>query len=116
MEFYHSVFGGDLTMQTYGEMMGDTGENKDSIMHAELTNGSFHMMASDGRRKEPYETSCISLSVNGADTPEMHTIFDKLAEGGKMTDPLATSDWGDTFGQLTDKFGIDWMMNLTPTK
>jgi PhnB protein len=114
MEFYHSVFGGELTLQTQAEMLGEHATSPDSIMHAELTNGMMHMMASDGTRTEPYETSSISLSLNGADEPEFHEVFAKLAEGGTITDPLKTESWGDTFGTLTDKFGMDWMMNLSP--
>jgi PhnB protein len=70
-------------------------------------------MASDGTRTEPYETSCISLSLNGTDADKITAAFEKLSAGGKVTNPMKVESWGDTFGELTDKFGIDWMVNIS---
>jgi len=107
MEFYKSVFGGELAMTMHqGEMAG-------KVMHAHLYGGEVTFMASDGTRTTPYETSRISMSLGGSDLEKLTAMFDKLGEGGKVDMPLAKQFWGDTFGQLTDKFGIDWMVNIS---
>jgi PhnB protein len=52
------------------------------------------------------------LSLNGSDEAKLTKIFNALAEGGKTTMPLAKQFWGDTFGMVTDKYGVDWMVNI----
>jgi PhnB protein len=107
MDFYKSVFGGDLNVSHHeGEMAG-------KIMHAHLSGGQIELMASDGTRQEPYPTGCISLSLGGTDMEGLSKTFDMLGEGGKVEMPLQKQFWGDTFGMLTDKFGIDWMINIS---
>jgi PhnB protein len=117
MEFYKSIFGGELTMQTFGEIPGDKpaemANMNDKIMHARLTGGLISFMASDGTRQEPYSQGRISLSLGGSDEEKLREIFDRLAEGGKVTSPLKKEFWGDIFGSLTDQFGIDWMVNIS---
>lgn len=117
MEFYHTIFGGELTMQSNSEVPGaglPGAEN--NIMHAYLRGGVINLMASDGTRTEPYETSQISLSLGGTDEEKLRGLFDALSEGGTITSPLKKEFWGDTFGTLTDKFGIDWMVNIAQKK
>ncbi|MEI6478039.1 MAG: VOC family protein [bacterium] len=113
MECYHSIFGGELKITTMGEAMGEhAGDRKDQIMHADLSGGGIELMASDSDRKESYETSCISLSISGTDSDTITGYFNALAEGGKITTELKKESWGDMFGTVTDKFGIDWMVNI----
>lgn len=116
MEFYKSIFGGELTIQTYGEVPGDKPEEMkgmdDKVMHASLKGGDIEMMASDSTRKAPFGPSFISLSLSGTDEEKLRSLFDKLSEGGEVTSPLKKEFWGDIFGSLTDKFGIDWMVNI----
>jgi PhnB protein len=104
MTWYHSIFGGTM----------DTLPNQDGngLMHADLKGGLVEFMGSDGTRTTPYETSQISMSLHGNDAEVITAVFHKLAEGGTVTQDLQTESWGDTFGQLTDKFGIDWMVNI----
>ena len=106
MEFYKSIFGGELKVAPNDDGAG--------VMHADLSGGDIELMASDGSRTTPYETSCISLSLNGSDNEKITTAFNKLSEGGTVTSPIKTESWGDAFGMLTDKFGIDWMVNISP--
>lgn len=113
MEFYQSVFGGELSIQTTGEMMGPDTPNPDSIMHAELVSEHLRLMASDGTRAGGYGVGPVSLSINGNDMETISAYFKKLSEGGTVTSDLKTEVWGDTFGELTDKYGIDWMVNIT---
>lgn len=109
MEFYKEVFGGELTIQTLKEAgMGDS----DNVMHAHLKGGLVELMASDGTRTKPYETSSISLSLSGSDTDTLTKVFEQLSDVGEVTAPLKKESWGDTFGTLTDRFGVDWMVNI----
>lgn len=81
-------------------------------MHADLQGEDIHFFACDGTRTTPYETSFITLSLNGSDTEKLTTTFNKLSEGGTITSALKTESWGDIFGMVTDKFGVDWMVNI----
>lgn len=121
MEFYKSVFGGELTMQTNDEtpkdvqeQMGVTDENRNQIMHAKLE-GDVVLLGSDSRNASP-EAKKIELSLGGDDEEKLRGYFDKLSMGGKVIMPLAKQFWGDTFGMVTDKYGIDWMVNITAKK
>lgn len=115
MEFYQSIFGGDLKIQMMSEVPGEKpeGAKDDSVMHANLTGGDVRLMASDGTRTEPYGEGPITISLGGPEATKLTTIFEKLSEGGKVTQKLEKMFWGDTFGAVTDKFGIDWMVNIT---
>ena len=114
MDFYKGVFGGDLKMQTYDEvpeeakMPGMEGK----IMHSLLSGGAIRLMASDGTRKDPYPAGPISLSMSGSDEAQLTEIFNKLAEGGEITMKLDKQFWGDIFGGVTDKYSIEWMVNV----
>ena len=115
MKFYHSVLGGELTMQTFGEAkMARTPEEKDLIVHAKLTSGTMTMMASDAPAgmKVNFGNN-LHMSLMGGDGVRLTGIFNALAKGGKVDMPLAKQFWGDTYGQLTDRFGVHWMVNIT---
>ncbi len=114
MEFYKAVFGGELeTTDANPEQMGDM-PNKDwfkgKLMHASLK-GPVNIMASDSPTASE-KAAKIELSLGGSDESAMRKIFDKLSEGGNVKMPLAKQFWGDIYGQLTDKYDIDWMMNI----
>jgi PhnB protein len=117
MEFYKSVFGGELTMSTLGESPKEVLEQMKvdesrygEIMHSSLK-GPVNLMASDSQMASDHSAK-VELSLGGTDETQMKGIFDKLAEGGKVRMPLEKQFWGDTFGMMTDKFGVDWMMNI----
>lgn len=111
MEFYKSVFGGELKIQKYDEMPGEKVPNAEGkVMHASLKGGAIDLMASDSTRTEPFGESFISMSIGGEDSELIHNIFDKLSAGGNVTAPIKKESWGDYFGTLTDKFGVDWMV------
>jgi PhnB protein len=69
-------------------------------------------MASDGRAGAAQKGGNISLSLGTSDRAEGERVFNALAEGGTVDMPLADQFWGARFGQLTDRFGIDWMINI----
>jgi PhnB protein len=87
-------------------------EDKQLIMHARLSFGDNMLMFSDGRSGEPVnQGEGISLSLGMTDETHARSVFDQLAEGGKVTLPMAKQFWGAIFGMVTDKFGIHWMIN-----
>lgn len=122
MEFYKTVFGGELTMQTYGEgmpaemMTEDMKAHNDKVMHSLLSGGDIRLMASDSTREGTFGESFISLSLSGTDEDKLKDLWGKLVDGGKVTMPFEKAPWGDTFGGLTDKFGVEWMVNISEDK
>ena len=115
MNHYKSVFGGELKMQTFGESnMAETPQEKSLIVHATLKSDAVTIMASDTHPKQPRKFGDnVSLSLQGEDSKRLTDAFNLLAAGGKVDMPLAKQFWGDTFGMVTDKFGIHWMVNIT---
>jgi PhnB protein len=118
MEFYKNVFGCELTISTFGDMGGSMPgmeEMKDKVMHAMLSGGDVELMASDSREASE-RAAKIELSLSGDDEQKLKSYFEKLSEGGKVKSPLKKEAWGDTFGQLSDKYGFDWMVNISSAK
>ena len=119
MEFYRSVFGGELTVATFGEyeMPGIGEDERDKVMHAQLTTPSgFTLMAADTPAfMERTAGTTITVSLSGNEQDELRGYWERLADGGTVTLPLDQSPWGDSFGQLVDRFGIAWMVNIAGT-
>ena len=116
MEFYKSVFGGELTISTFGEYQAsqDPAE-QDKVMHGMLTtDGGMVLMGSDTPNSMDLSPgSSISISLSGEDEAELRRYWDGLVEGGMVAMPLEKAPWGDTFGMCVDKFGISWLVNVT---
>ena len=119
VEFYKTAFGGELTMSTFEEGGMPVEESEaDKLMHAMLVapNG-MTLMASDTPKHMSYSPGTnISISLSGSDEAELKGYWDKLANGATISVPLDQAPWGDTFGMLTDKFGIGWMVNIAGKK
>ncbi|WP_104090589.1 VOC family protein [Cryobacterium sp. N19] len=118
MDFYQSVFGGEITRSTFGEFnASDDPAEKDKIMHSELTTTSgFSLMASDTPSSMELPTSSsVTVSLSGDDEAELTGYWEKLLEGGTATRSLSKAPWGDSFGMLVDKFGTSWMVNIAGT-
>jgi PhnB protein len=116
MEFYKDVFGGTLTMNTFGEYGDPNAPGADGIMHGQLeTDKGFTLMGADTppgmEAKNPGDN--ITISLSGDDEQELRGYWDKLSQGGSVTLPLEKQMWGDLFGQCTDQFGIAWMVNIS---
>ena len=115
IEFYHSVFGGILNMVSYkdGGMPHDPAD-ADKIMHAMLVaDNGMTLMASDSPPGMPHTPgNNISISLSGMNGEELSGYWKKLSSGATIAMPLEKAPWGDTFGMLTDKFGIGWMVNI----
>lgn len=116
MEFYKSVFGGNLTLNTFDEFhSADQVSDGSLIMHSmlEAENGIV-FMASDTPDGMPFDSGArISMSLSGDNEDELSGYFNKLAEGGTVAMPLEKAPWGDSFGMLTDQFGVNWMVNIS---
>lgn len=115
MEFYKTVFGGTLDMNTFGELGAaqDPSEN-DKIMHAMLTTDSgFALMAADTPQGHEHNPGTnISVSLSGDDADPLRGYWEQLSSGGQVETPLEKQLWGDEFGMCTDQFGISWMVNI----
>ncbi|MGC1176599.1 MAG: VOC family protein [Candidatus Saccharimonadales bacterium] len=115
MEFYEDIFGGKLSVQTHGESPDTDPANKDKVMHAHLEGGDIKLFASDTIKKK-LGTGKIELCLGGSDEAKLTEIFDALSAGGTVNMPLKKEFWGDTFGSLVDKYGVNWMMNIATKK
>lgn len=119
IEFYKTVFGGELTMSTFKQGGAPVGpEDEEKIMHAMLVSeNGMVLMASDtlpGMTHTPGDN--ISISLSGDNEEELRGYWNKLSEGGSVTIAFEKAPWGDMFGMLTDKFGICWLVNITGVK
>ena len=119
MEFYKTVFGGKLEFHTFKEFHAseDSAED-DKIMHSMLQadNGITFMAADTPNSMEYRPGASISMSLSGDNEAELSGYFAKLSAGGMVMMPLEKAPWGDTFGMCTDKFGVDWMVNISATQ
>ena len=114
MEFYRGVFGGELTLSTFGEGGMAEGADGDKIMHGQLeTPAGYTLMASDTPAGMDRSVGTnVSISLSGDDGDELRGYFTGLSEGGAVTMPLEKQVWGDEFGMCVDPYGIAWMVNI----
>ena len=113
MTFYKDIFRGELTLNAFGDFGMDMPEPmKNLVMHAELKADGLVLHASDGQPQHPAKPGTnVSLSLQLSDEAEQTRIFDGLAQGGTVLQPLADGPWGARFGMLTDRFGQQWLLN-----
>ena len=115
MEFYRGVFGGKLTMSTFKEFHASQDPSEDDkIMHSQLeTDNGLMLMGSDAPNSMKLdEGSRITVSLSGEDEAELRGYWERLSAGASISQPLQQAPWGDSFGMLTDKFGVNWMVNI----
>ena len=116
MEFYHSVFGGELTVSTFGEFQAsEDPAEKDKIMHSQLeaSNGLVLMGSDTPNSMEHSSGSSVSISLSGEDAAELTGYWEKLSDGGTVQQPLTAAPWGDSFGMCDDRFGVHWLVNIS---
>ncbi len=115
MNFYKECLGGELALQTVEGSPIEAqcpAAMKHQILHASLMNDGLILMGSDMQGPEGFiKGNTIALSLNCSSEEEINTFFSKLSQDGKITHALTEQFWGATFGVLTDKFGIRWMLN-----
>jgi PhnB protein len=115
--FYQSVLGGELFIQRFkdtphGENM--SAEDKEKIMHVSLPIGGNTLMGTDCLESMGQTLTMgnnFSITICPDSIADTHRIFNALAAGGKIDMRLENTFWATLFGMLTDKFGIQWMVN-----
>ncbi len=114
MNFYKNIFGGELEGMKYGTLNvpAPEGLTEQNWMHLSLNGGEINLMASD--TVEASEKSAkISIALGGDEEEKLTSIFNGLSEGVSVDNPLKKEVWGDTFGTVVDKYGIEWMVNIS---
>ena len=112
LTFYQSVFGGDLHTTTFSEFGGPAGSEQE-IMHGQLTTSSFVLMASDNPEKtSPRGPDNVTICLWGDDVDTGRAWFASLAEGAQVNMDFAEQIWGDWYGDVTDRFGVSWGINV----
>lgn len=79
------------------------------IMHAQFEGDGVRFFASDNDDAEPMRGSAMMFMLD--DRQQTNALFARLAAGGQITTPLGVQPWGDYFGKLTDRYGVQWMFN-----
>ena len=116
MNFYHECLGGTLTFQTVGEspLSEQMPENmKNYILHAVLQHSTLQLMASDMTNEDGLtKGNSVSLMFHGSSEAETIGLYEKLSKEGNPTHPLAEMFWGGLFGDLTDRYGNQWLLHF----
>jgi PhnB protein len=116
MEFYHSVFGGELVVNTFAEFgAADDPADAEKIMHAQLeAEGGLVLMGADTPTGQDYTPGTnYSVSLSGDDDAQLRDYWDKLSDGATILESLELAPWGDSFGMLVDKYGVTWLVNIS---
>jgi len=116
MTFYQSVLGGELTINTFAEFRAsEDPAEQDKVMHSQLeTPDGFTLMASDTPNSmEAGERGGFAVTINGDDEEKLQGFWDGLGEGGTVVMPYEIAPWGDRFGMVTDRFGVEWMVSCS---
>ena len=115
MNYYHEILGGDLKVMTMGDSpMKDQmpPEAANMVMHAFLQTPGFALMASDGMTgPAPVNGDSVQLALGVDSVEEAERLFSKLSAGGSVQMPIQETFWAHRYGQLTDKYGIHWMVS-----
>ena len=115
MTYYQSVLGGELTMTTVGDSPMRAlfpAALQGRIVSARLVSPSVDLSASDWLRPtvRPVAGNRVMLYISGGTVAETRTLFEKLAAGAEVTDPLSEQPFG-LYGALNDRFGNRWMFH-----
>ncbi|HEX4366854.1 MAG TPA: VOC family protein [Rhodopila sp.] len=114
IDFYRQALGAEVQMvMRYKDSPVQTSqppESGDKIMHASMRIGETDVLLSDGMCQGKPSFQGFSLAVSPADDAAAQTTFAALADGGAVTMPLAKTFFASSFGMLTDRFGVGWMV------
>ncbi|WP_296605455.1 VOC family protein [Nocardioides sp.] len=113
LDFYAGVFGGEAVTHTLAEF-GRSDGPPDAVAHGWLRGGPVDLFASDAAEDQrPFRSDGLLMSLLGTAGPEtLRGWFAALAEGGRVVEPLETRPWGDTDGQVVDRFGVPWLIGF----
>jgi PhnB protein len=116
MHFYQECLGGELVLQTIGDApMSDKipEEMKRYILHASLSSNAVVLMASDMvGEKGLTPGNTVSLLLSCDSESDMRNYYTKLSDGGEQTHPIELTHWGALFGDLTDRYGNQWLLHF----
>ncbi|AOV07526.1 VOC family protein [Sporosarcina ureilytica] len=119
VHFYEKALGGKVMgIMTFGDMPADPNyplleEMKDRVMHAHLKVGDVDLMFSDTHPGMPFQQgNMIQLAIHPKEEARAREIFDALADGGEAIMPLQKTDWSPLYGQVKDKFGVTFQVNV----
>jgi PhnB protein len=117
---YNDIFGGELFVMTMADApeAGDVPPEKaDLVIHAALTfaDGSLLMASDDPTTDDFGPVEGMMVSYSAADADDARRVFDALAEGGKVTQPLEPTFFSPAFGMCNDRFGTPWMVSAEQT-
>lgn len=116
MRFYQQCLGGDLTVTTFGDADPTAPAAMwDRVLNARLEAGALAVMASDTQvYGAPFVPgSNVHLNLECASDAAVDALNAALGEGGETTVPPHDAFWGARFGMLTDRYGVQWMLNHT---
>ena len=123
-KFYQSVFGGEIPVIMRFKDTEEAGkvkpEDLEKIMHIALEIGNGNVImgtdALDYLGHSIIFGTNINFSLSAVTKEEADQLFNSLSAGGNASSPMRTQFWGDYFGMLTDKFGIQWMISYNPNQ
>jgi PhnB protein len=115
LEFYTSVFGGNLALNTFADLGAQGSPDADRIMHGQLeTDAGYTIMAADVTSDMGYQSMAgCSVSLSGDDADALRGYWEKLSASGTTTMPMQKQAWGDEFGMCVDQFGVPWLVNIS---
>jgi PhnB protein len=120
MEFYKDCLGGELTIQVIGESPHSQNlpkRMKDCILHSILRKGALVLMGSDIVPEEGLiQGNSVCLALDCSSEAELRKIYKMLSAGGKTSNPITPTFWGNLYGTLTDRFGNHWVLNYAQQK
>ena len=116
LEFYQSVFGGDLTIMTYGDMgaVEEPSQAKQVMWGQVAADNGFRVMAYDVQPSRSYSPgeNPFYLALRGDTTEEITALWEKLSDGATVLVPLEQAQWAPLYGMLKDRFGITWVVDV----
>lgn len=115
LEFYASVFGGDLSLNTFAQYGAADSPDAERIMHGMLeTDAGYTIMGADiTGDMEHHPMAGFSVSLSGDEADSLRGYWEKLSASGTTMMPLQKQVWGDEFGMCVDGFGISWLVNIS---
>jgi len=116
LEFYHSVFGGDITLVTYADAHREQdAAAPDQVLWGQVAAGSgFRIMGYDVQADRPFDrgTNSFYVSVRSSSEEEITALWKGLSAEGTVVQDLGPSGWASLYGMVTDPFGVTWVLDV----
>jgi PhnB protein len=115
LTFYRDVFGGDLTVVSYADMGNPDPATADQVVWGQVaTEAGFRIMAYDVYPNLDWDQGAdpFFVSVRGTDAAELGDYWDRLIGGATVRQELAPAAWAPLYGQVTDRFGVTWVLDI----